>query len=262
MKPGRKPGSPRKAPKPDLYDPLSSLLPDRGDGPVLPSEYEALARLMNFSKPRDVAITGFVCKHGNFRGGQVSLPIDKFSLPPGSSITPEIQASVNSIARWLTLRANGETLLEKYEKAITAVTRCQFPDPTNDDKDRALSAFASVACGTAEHWESQVYTFVRRHEGQINPEGGAMEFFPAEFEIVAFSILHCFEHALELLNAVRDLSRPRLQEAAMAAWLLVDWSAPVADILPLVTKLADCSKSQAEKARQRLLHPESGLVES
>jgi len=260
MKPGRKPGSPRKASKPDLYDPLSSLLPDRGDGPVQPSEYEALVRVMKFSKPRDVAITGFECKHGRFWGGQVSLPIDKFSLRPGSSITPEIQASVNSIARWLTLRANGETLLEKYKMAITAVTGCQFPDP--NDKDRALSAFASVACGSAEHWESQVCTFVRRHEGQINPEGGAMEIFPAELEIVAFSILHCFEHALELLNAVRDLSRPRRQETAMAAWLLVDWSAPVADILPLVTKLADCSESQAEKARQRLRHPESGLVES
>ena len=259
MKPGRKPGSPNKAPKPKLFDPISPLLSRRG-GPVQSSEYEALVRLMDFTERRDVVITGFDCKHGHFWGGKVSLPIDKYSLRPGASITPEIQASVNSIARWLTLRANGETLLKKYKTAIAAVTGCQLADPTSDDKGRVLSAFASIACGSAEHWENQVYTFVRRHEGQINPDGGAMEIFPAEFEIVAVSILRCFDSALELLKAVRDLSGPRRHKTAMAAWLMVDWNAPVADILPLVTKLADCSESLAGKARLRLPHPDSGLV--
>ena len=269
---GRKPGSPRRLAAPPL--PVPGALLERTLGP------DAAARLRGYlgSTPdRELGIIQRSFDGEWLPGCTLKLAVAKFSLASVAMAQGnEAQASVSRMAKAFALWRKAKALLSKSRAPLSNVARgWEFEhgnSPTHDGVKvkGVLRILSVIAPGSAAvDWRTQHPALVRavilgcfcdlargtEHSPTRCNDCNSPD-LPFSTTEVAVSLQRHFDETVTILDAVRRYSIPNRMDRAMAAWVLVDWSNHnAADLLPVVMKLADCSASQAEKARFALAKP-------
>lgn len=245
---GRKPGSPRRLAEPPL--PVPGALLEKIFGP---DRAAWLRGCLGRTPDRELEITARSFDGECLPGCTLKLAVAKFSLASVAMAQGnEAQASVSRTAKAFALWRNARALLRKCLVPLSVVAGDWQWHPGSSGRKftlypvavRAmiLGCFCDLARGT-EHSTTRC-------------DDCSSPVLPVATTEVAVSLQRHFDETVAILDAVRRYSIPNRMDRAMAAWVLVDWSNHnAADLLPVVMKLADCSASQAEKARFALAKP-------
>ncbi len=269
---GRKPGSPRRLAAPPL--PVPGAL---WEGIFDPDDAARLRSYLSRTPDRDLEITARSFAGEWLPGCTLKLAVAKFSLASVPMAQGnEALASVSRMAKAFALWRNAKALLSKSRALLSNVTRgWEFEhgnSPTHDGVKikGVLRILSVIAPGSAAvDWRTQHPALVRAvilgcfcdlargtEHSTTRCDDCSSPVLPVATTEVALSLQRHFDETVAILDAVRRYSIPNRMDRAMAAWVLVDWSNHnAADLLPVVMKLADCSASQAEKARFALAKP-------
>jgi len=269
---GRKPGSPRRLAAPPL--PVPGV---HWEGLFDPDDAARLRGYLGRTPDRDLEIIARSFDREWLPGCTLKLAVAKFSLASvAMAQSNEAQASVSRMAKSFALWRNAKALLSKSRAPLSNLARgWEFEhgnSPTHDGvKVKGVLRILSVIApgSAAADWRTQHPALIRavilgcfcdlargtEHSlGRCNDCSSPV--LPVATTEVALALQKHFDETVSILDAVRRYSIPNRMDRAMAAWVLVDWSNHnAADLLPVVMKLADCSASQAEKARFALAKP-------